>query len=188
MTLPNRVATRDRLLADSEIKAVWNAAEAFGFPFGTIIQLCILTGQRRSEIARLRWDCLDLDAKIVTLPPEETKNSRQHKFLLAAMVAAIIEKLDHSSPYLFLARREFRTGTPAFVYNAWSKDKHNLDLTCAIPRWTLHDLRRTSRPTWQHSTRARTFSKDCSTIPPARFPASPRFTIASNTSPRCALR
>lgn len=29
------------------------------------------------------------------------------------------------------------------MYNAWSKDKHNLDLTCAIAHWTLHDLRRT---------------------------------------------
>ena len=143
MTLPNRPATRDRLLADNEIKAVWNAAEAFGFPFGTIIQLCILTGQRRSEIARLRRDYLDLNAKIVTLPPEETKNSRQHAFPLGAMAAAIIEKLDHSSPHLFPARREFRSGTPAFVYNAWSKDKRNFDLTCAIPHWTLHDLRRT---------------------------------------------
>ena len=143
MTLPNRAAARDRVLTDNEIKAVWNAAEAFGFPFGTIIQLCILTGQRRSEIARLRRDYLDLNAKIVTLLPAETKNSRQHTFPLGAMAAAIIEKLDYSSPYLFPARREFRSGTPAFVYNAWSKDKRNFDLACAIAHWTLHDLRRT---------------------------------------------
>ena len=50
--------SRNRVLTDNELAAVFSAAKKFGYPFGTIVQICILTGQltgqRRSEIAWLR--------------------------------------------------------------------------------------------------------------------------------------
>jgi len=143
MTLPNRTTPRERVLAEEEIAAVWKAADAFGHPFGTIVQLCILTGQRRSEIGRLRWEYFDPKARTITLPAAETKNSRQHTFPIGAMTATIIKPLDRSAPYLFPARRDFRMDLPASVYNAWAKDKRAFDQLCPLPHWTLHDLRRT---------------------------------------------
>jgi integrase len=44
--------SRDRVLTDPELRSVWNAAKQMAYPFGTIIQLLILTGQRKSEIGR----------------------------------------------------------------------------------------------------------------------------------------
>lgn len=143
MALPNRLAPRERVLTDEEIAAVWKAAIEFGHPFGTIVQLCILTGQRRSEIGGLRWDYLDPKTRSITLPAFETKNNRQHTFPLGAMAAAIVKPLDRSTPYLFPARRDFRMDMPATVYNSWAKDKRAFDRVCAIAHWTLHDLRRT---------------------------------------------
>lgn len=143
MTLPNRPVARDRVLSDDEIAAVWKAADLAGHPFGTIVKLCLLTGQRRSEIGRLQWDYIDPDTGCVTLPAAETKNNRQHTFPLGATAAAIIASLDRTTPYLFPARREFRAGMSATVYNAWAKDKRGFDELCPIPHWTLHDLRRT---------------------------------------------
>jgi integrase len=69
MSLPARVVPRERVLEDVEIVAVYRAAEAMGYPFGRIVQLCILTGQRRGEIAALRWDYIDKGEHIITLPP-----------------------------------------------------------------------------------------------------------------------
>ncbi|MBV9829704.1 MAG: site-specific integrase [Alphaproteobacteria bacterium] len=143
MALPNRPAPRERVLTDDEIAVVWRVADSIGYPFGTIVKLCLLTGQRRSEIDRLQWDYIDPDAGSITLPAAETKNNRQHTFPLGALAASLIAPLDRATPYLFPARRDFRLGTTATVYNSWAKDKRGFDQLCPIPRWTLHDLRRT---------------------------------------------
>jgi integrase len=143
MSLPNRTTPRDRVLADAEIAAVWRAADGYGYPFGTIVQLCILTGQRRSEIGRLRWDYLDPEPGSITLPAAETKNNRQHTFPLGPTAASIVRSIDRGSPYLFPARRDFRMDMPSTVYNSWAKDKRAFDRMCPIAHWTLHDLRRT---------------------------------------------
>ena len=42
---------RDRVLNDEEIRAVWHAAEAMDYPYKQLVQLLLLTGQRRDEIA-----------------------------------------------------------------------------------------------------------------------------------------
>ena len=42
--------SRDRVLNDAELKALWRAAEAMKGQFGPIVQLLILTGQRREEV------------------------------------------------------------------------------------------------------------------------------------------
>jgi integrase len=44
---------RKRILTDDELQAVWNAAGEIGGMFGVIVQLIILSGQRRGEIAAL---------------------------------------------------------------------------------------------------------------------------------------
>jgi len=44
---------RKRILTDDELQAVWNAAGEIGGMFGVIVQLIIVSGQRRGEIAAL---------------------------------------------------------------------------------------------------------------------------------------
>ena len=57
---PHREHPRDRILTDDEIRALWAAWDAMGYPFGTIQQLLLLTAQRRGEVAAMRWDQMDL--------------------------------------------------------------------------------------------------------------------------------
>ena len=45
---------RERVLELEEINAIWHASKEIGYPFGPIVQLLILSGQRRSEIANLK--------------------------------------------------------------------------------------------------------------------------------------
>ena len=63
---------RQRVLSDDEVKRVWLAAEQADPPFGTIIKVLILTGQRKMEIGTLKWEFIGKDS--ITLP--ETKNGR----------------------------------------------------------------------------------------------------------------
>jgi integrase len=139
MSLPSRVVPRERVLEDAEMVAVYRAAEEMAYPFGRIVQLCIYTGQRRGEIAALRWEYIDKDRRTITLPPSLAKNNRLHSFPYGDMTAGLLETIpDFECPFLFPAR-----GNNAAPFSGWSKSKVALDKKCGISEWTLHDLRRT---------------------------------------------
>lgn len=126
---------RQRILSDAELAAVYTTAEQIGHPFGTIVQLCILTGQRRSEIAWLRRSYFKKGT--CTLPASLTKNKRDHTFPVGDLAQAIIAKISGEADLLFPAQR----GNT--VFGGWSKCKTAFDKACPIEPWTLHDLRRT---------------------------------------------
>lgn len=139
MGLPARTRSRSRVLHPEELKRVWHAAEEYGYPFGQIVRLLILTGQRRIEIGSLRADWIDHEAQIIAFPPEIAKNGRSHTLPFGSMAAAVLADLPHSDGILFRARGK---KTP-FV--GWSKSKELLDKAMDPPLspWVLHDLRRT---------------------------------------------
>src|SRR5262249_18008427 len=58
--LPSKEIARDRVLDDNELAHVIIAARKIGGPYGGIVELLALTGQRREEVARLQWAELDL--------------------------------------------------------------------------------------------------------------------------------
>ena len=64
---------RERVLTDAELGALYIAAGAETAPWGVLVRLLILTGQRRGEVAGMRWDELDLTAGTWALPGERTK-------------------------------------------------------------------------------------------------------------------
>ena len=63
------VASRDRVLTDAELRAVWEGAGAVGRPFDCLYRMLLLTGQRRDEVARLDWSELDRGEALWTLRP-----------------------------------------------------------------------------------------------------------------------
>ena len=128
--------TRSRVLSDEELVKVWRAAELIGYPFGHIVMMLILTGQRRSEIGSLRAEYIHGDR--ITLPPEVTKNGREHTFPLTVMAATLLPSLDG---FVFRPTRDTRSATGHF--NAWSKSHAALLTASGTKDWTLHDLRRT---------------------------------------------
>src|SRR6266851_4083586 len=114
-----RPKSRERVLNDPELTSVWQACEGRGV-FGKIVRLCILLGQRRSEIAHLEWGWFNEDEHTITLPPELTKNGRQHTFPYGDLTAATLATIPKGK-YLFPARKTWRQG--GTIYNAWNKDK-----------------------------------------------------------------
>jgi integrase len=132
---PKPTEARSRVLADDEIKAIWNACEG---TFGTIVRLLLLTGQRRGEIAGLRAEWVNFNDRTITLPPTATKNGRQHTFPFGSTAKSLLEEQSPTRGLLFPAR-----GNPDTVLSGWSKSKRALDRAVPLPAWTLHDLRRT---------------------------------------------
>ena len=137
---PMRTPSRSRILSDDELTRIWGACDGM---FGQIVRLCILTGQRRSEIAQLTAEMIEADC--VKLPPSLTKNGREHLFPIGQLARAIVADLPKDG-LLFPARKTWRAG--GTVYNAWSKDKPKLDERSGATGWVLHDLRRTLVSSW----------------------------------------
>ncbi|AZO66395.1 hypothetical protein EOC93_07170 [Mesorhizobium sp. M6A.T.Ce.TU.002.03.1.1] len=56
---PAPIVKRKRVVNDAELAAIWTGCEPepgdIGYSFGSIVKLLILTGQRRTEVAAMRW-------------------------------------------------------------------------------------------------------------------------------------
>lgn len=145
MTPPAKTTSRDRILTDSELVAVYHHALSYPFPYGAIVVLCILTGQRRSEIGALKWDWIDRENQTITLPALTTKHKKhQHTFPYGDMAAEIIAGIPQTGDYLFPAGRTHVRGKPTTVFNSWAKAKPAFDRELeGVDHFTLHDLRRT---------------------------------------------
>ena len=136
LSKPTPEKSRDRVLTDEEIAAVLIAARHMGYPYGRIVELLLLTGQRREEVAGLRWSELDLPRAIWTLPGHRTKNGRPHIVHLAPAAIECLMAIPRSGELLF----GNGAGKP---FNDFSGHKLELDKASGVTGWVLHDLRRT---------------------------------------------
>ncbi len=138
--------SRDRALTPEELRVVMKQSLVEPFPWGPIISLLILLGQRRGEVGMLRWEWIDSDARTVTLPASTTKNGREHTFPYGDLAARVFERIPRmdDSPYLFPATKLRRKGQPATVFGGWAKHKAAFDAKLeGVAPYRLHDLRRT---------------------------------------------
>lgn len=145
--------SRDRVLSEDELRDVWNAAPALGYPWTPFLQILILTAQRRGEVAGMKWEDVDLLGKAVwALSAEQTKAARAHDVPLSKQVIEILKGL----PRFQKGSHVFTTTSGEKPIVGFSKAKRNLEreiarMTCGEPKWkadyTLHDFRR-SCATW----------------------------------------
>jgi integrase len=126
---------RDRTLSEGELGAVLNAL-AEQDQFSDIIRLLMLTGQRREEIGGLCWSEIDFKRGLIVLPPERTKNRRQHELPMSKQVRTILERQPRRQD------RDLIFGLRAGGYSGWSDAKAALDERLKLKDWHLHDLRR----------------------------------------------
>ena len=137
---PSAERSRDRILTDAELCHVWQAAKKITGPFGALVKLLILLGQRRDEVAGMRWSEIDLNARLWVIAKERTKNNQPHTVALTEPAVAILMTLPRIAGSDFVL-----TTTGATSSNGYSKGKRRLDalLPPDMPPWRLHDLRRT---------------------------------------------
>jgi integrase len=131
-------------LNDAEIVALWSCATADVNMLGDYYRVLLLTAQRRTEVASMQWQELNLDKAEWIIPASKTKNGREHLVPLSPLVISILNGL----PKRKLAEYVFGKYARAPV-SGFSKAKRELDaamlLVCPEMRpWRLHDLRRTA--------------------------------------------
>ena len=129
-----RAKARERILSDDELRRIWKRAGDLGYPAEPIIKLLILTGQRRSEIAGLKWEWITDD---INFPSSLMKNNQAHTIPLGNMAKEIIENVPRHSDILFPKR-----GVEGEHFEGFGRIKYNLD-ECGVTDYVFHDFRRT---------------------------------------------
>ncbi|QQO34501.1 tyrosine-type recombinase/integrase [Bradyrhizobium diazoefficiens] len=140
---------RQRILTDAELRAVWQAAEAPETAFGYLVQFLILTAARRNEAASMQRS--EVSGDEWTIPQERYKTGLELVVPLSSAAQAILTAVPKigKSGLVFTTDGKhplsgFSKFKRAFDDKVLAKlREHDLDAT--LPRWTLHDLRRTAR-------------------------------------------
>jgi integrase len=134
---------RERVLSDDEVRVVWNAAGELGYPYGPLIRLLVLTGQRRSEVGDAVWSEFTLPKREWVIPGARMKKKKGHLVPYTVEMAAILADL----PRFKSGEHLFSTSSGATPVNGFAKCKERLDqLTGAFDEpWVFHDIRRTVR-------------------------------------------
>ena len=104
---PAKPQSRDRVLDEAEIRALWIVANNMGYPWGDGIKLLLLTGQRRSEVFEARRDEFSLPNALWTIPASRAKNDLTHLVPLSTDALELIKGIPQieDSNFLFPARR-----------------------------------------------------------------------------------
>lgn len=145
MDKPEAPPSRDRVLSERELKAVWNATPTMSHPFGPFVRLLILTIQRRGEVAAMNWLELERKAAVWVIPANRVKNGVAH---IVPLSEAVIGELDTlAGGYEWPKAGYVLTTTGRTPISGMSKAKRALDVKIAenieMPSWRFHDLRRT---------------------------------------------
>jgi integrase len=134
--LPAKQVTRDRVLSDAELARIIVAARQIGEPYGNIVEVLALTGQRRDEAARCTWNEIDVKKRTWKLSSDRTKNAKSHEIHLSEQVIAVLNRTRERGKFVFS-----RSGDRSF--QDFSAAKREIDQLSGVTGWRLHDLRRT---------------------------------------------
>ncbi|MGE0653287.1 MAG: tyrosine-type recombinase/integrase [Alphaproteobacteria bacterium] len=154
---PAEERDRDRVLTAEEIKLLWPTFDEIRFPFGPVLKLLLLTGQRLGEVGGMRWSELTLDADNPAwlIPGTRTKNGLDHIVPLAPSVRDLIAGLPRlgSCEHVFVSGRahtrnekgERQIDRPV---SGWGTPKVRINRLLEtrktpIEDWRFHDFRRT---------------------------------------------
>jgi integrase len=163
---PSREQSRERVLSDDEISALWKALDQEGragrYLIAAFYRLRLLTAQRGREVLRMKWSDLSQEpgGSVWTVPSDVTKNRRSHR---VPLTAAVLEILKAVGVQLEEDRRRANTwrekkGEPLRQPSEWvfpsprgkapmantQKAFDRVRLACGNPNFTAHDLRRTA--------------------------------------------
>ncbi|WP_223428141.1 site-specific integrase [Tateyamaria pelophila] len=132
---PHKPSTRERVLSDDELHCVLSYTGTRSDRYKDIVTLLILTGQRRSEIAELRWS--EINGNGLILSPTRTKNGREHVVPLGKQARNLLESIEGGSHKVFA-----QPGSDK-AFSGWGRAQRRLLRETGLDHFTLHDLRRT---------------------------------------------
>jgi integrase len=153
---------RNRVLSPQEIRSLWHGLDSAEMNTRTAlaIRFCLVTGQRRGEVAGIVRSEINDEQMLWRLPGERAKNGRPNLVPLPPLAIRLIGEADalrvkrpplrpnrkdrpefdpNPSLWLFPSTQGKKPLDPAALTRAWNKNRRVLGIGDA----TVHDLRRT---------------------------------------------
>lgn len=145
---------RERALTPEELRILWRALDRTPYPFGPAYKMMLATGQRRGEVAGMKWSEIDGDGWV--LPGARAKAKQGHRVPLSSLALEIIKDAPQIGDLVFMS------GRGDGPLQGWSKAKGKLDkrmertakalarmrgddpAKASLEPWKVHDLRRTA--------------------------------------------
>ena len=101
--LPNVAVRRQHLKAmpHAEVGAAMRRVRATDFHRGTVLALefLVLTAVRSGEVRKARWEHIDVDAAVWTIPAEGMKSGREHRVPLSDRTLAVLDEAPRELPH-----------------------------------------------------------------------------------------
>jgi integrase len=140
---------KQRVLTDKELQAFLKDPVACTWRprLSHVIQILLLTGQRRGELAIARWRAIDWKAKTWTIPAENAKSGRSHVVPLSTWAIDEFKKLKKSaarSPWVLPSPNKTQHTEPKLLTRGVARCLKRFK-AAGVADFTLHDLRRTCR-------------------------------------------
>jgi integrase len=140
---------RQRVLSDDELRALWRAAERRTEVFPVFVRFLLLTATRRTEAAGMRRS--EASGDEWTIPQERYKTGLELVIPLSPDAQTVLNEVPKVGKSGFVFTTDGKHPIAGF-----SKFKRTFDARmlaelrkanpeATLPRWTLHDLRRTAR-------------------------------------------
>jgi integrase len=132
---PHLARTRDRVLSRDEAAQLLQFTLENQDRFNNIVSLLLMTGQRRGEVAGLKWS--EIGDGQLSFDAERTKNKHRHDVPVPAHALKLLESIEGGITYVF--------GTPEvdIPFSGWARAQRRLLRETNLAPFTLHDLRRT---------------------------------------------
>lgn len=136
--LPFKIHTlRERYLTPDEARRLMRELERSSRPEATAIRLLLLTGARKSEIIKARWEHIRLDLRLLIVPL--SKSGKPRHIPLSDEAITVIRSIQHQPgcPWLFPGHAPGKPLSDIYVF--WNKLRRSLGLADV----RIHDLRHT---------------------------------------------
>ncbi len=133
-----RVQTRrERYLSHNEARRLMLALEKSDCGEAQALRLLLLTGARKSEILKARWEDVNLELRLLTVPV--SKSGKPRHIVLSDAAMAVIGKISRKDgvPWLFPGHAPGKPLSDLYLF--WNSLRHELGLADV----RIHDLRHT---------------------------------------------
>lgn len=136
---------RERFLTLDEIKHLWlflsEGRHGVSLQITNAIKILLLTGVRTGELRVAKWEEIDFENSLWTIPAANTKTNITMRVHLTDLVKSLFMALYHCS-----MGKNVISGTDGYTLitdRALPRAVNRLQERIGIPKWTAHDLRRT---------------------------------------------
>ncbi len=160
---------RKTILSDEHMRALWRAADTYGYPAGHFVKFLLLTAVRRIEAAAARWEEFTATAngEAWIVPAHRMKMDAPHVVPITSDIAALLKpklsEADDGVPRFQAGKYVFSTTAGHSHIKGFAGIKEKLDMlmlkelrafakargedavNVELVPWRLHDLRRTVR-------------------------------------------